>query len=213
MRVVIHIKPAARGSWDTHGIEGFYIGPAVEHYRCYKVWALKTGSLRVTDTLAWHPELLQMPGSSPIEALLAAINDLTNALKQVAENPQLAEGRQPLDAITTSLSQQFKELGAMFRTEKQPVRDIEAIFQDNQPQPTTLSTAEAPQTAAPAGTSQRVIVHPPVPPGFPPLPIDNTVAPTVAFQPLPTANNSVSKQRVQIVTTLPATTVTAPCKQ
>ena len=28
-RVVIHVKPIARGSWDTHGLEGFYVGPAL----------------------------------------------------------------------------------------------------------------------------------------------------------------------------------------
>jgi hypothetical protein len=205
MRVVIHVKPSARGSWDTHGVEGFYIGPAMEHYRCYKVWALKTGALRVTDSLAWHPELLHMPGSSPMEALLAAITDLTNALKLVAETPQLAMDHQPLDAITTSLTQQFKELGAMFRMENQPVRDIQAVFQEDPPQPTTSG---APQMTVPTGANQRVIVHPPVPPGFSPLPIHSTVAPKAA--PLPTANNSVPKQRVQTFTTSPVTTVTTP---
>ena len=34
MRVVIHIKPAAKRSYNTHDNEGFYIGPAVKDYWC-----------------------------------------------------------------------------------------------------------------------------------------------------------------------------------
>ena len=60
-RVVIHVKPLARASWDTHGVDGFYIGPAMEHYRCYKCWSVPTAAIRITDTVAWHPERLQMP--------------------------------------------------------------------------------------------------------------------------------------------------------
>jgi hypothetical protein len=92
-RVVVHVKPLIRASWDTHGVEGFYIGPALEHYRCYRCWIISTAAIRITDTVAWHPERLLMPGSSPIDALNAAIVDLSQALKQLAEHPASSADR------------------------------------------------------------------------------------------------------------------------
>eukprot|EP00804_Cyclotella_cryptica_P017724 CCRYP_001164-RA/>CCRYP_001164-RA protein AED:0.37 eAED:0.27 QI:0/0/0/1/0.33/0.25/4/0/1265 len=35
--VIIHNKPNKRLSWAFHGCDGFYIGPALERYRCFQV--------------------------------------------------------------------------------------------------------------------------------------------------------------------------------
>ena len=32
---VIHEKPNGRGWWDAHSFKGFYLGPAMLHYRRY----------------------------------------------------------------------------------------------------------------------------------------------------------------------------------
>jgi hypothetical protein len=32
-KVIIHEKPQQRKTWDPHGTEGWYLGPAMEHYR------------------------------------------------------------------------------------------------------------------------------------------------------------------------------------
>ena len=32
-KVIVHKTPATRGSYDPHGTEGWYIGPALDHYR------------------------------------------------------------------------------------------------------------------------------------------------------------------------------------
>jgi hypothetical protein len=33
-RVLIHAKPATCRSWDYRANQGFYVGPALDHYRC-----------------------------------------------------------------------------------------------------------------------------------------------------------------------------------
>ena len=38
-KIIIHYKPAIRGSWATRGYEGWYIGPASNNYRCHTVYA------------------------------------------------------------------------------------------------------------------------------------------------------------------------------
>lgn len=36
-KVVAHVKATNRTTWATHGLRGWYVGPAPEHYRCYNV--------------------------------------------------------------------------------------------------------------------------------------------------------------------------------
>jgi hypothetical protein len=50
-RVLVHEKSSARDSWFPHGIDGWYIGPALESYRCFKVWIWDIRNERVCDTL------------------------------------------------------------------------------------------------------------------------------------------------------------------
>eukprot|EP01036_Dinobryon_divergens_P037517 gene37517-biopygen29706 len=40
--ILIHEPPESRGSWASHGVPGFYLGPAVMHYRSHHVFATAT---------------------------------------------------------------------------------------------------------------------------------------------------------------------------
>ena len=42
-KVIIHEKPNQCASWAPHGQGGWYIGPAMEHYHCYKIYVQATG--------------------------------------------------------------------------------------------------------------------------------------------------------------------------
>ena len=52
---VTHSPPTNRASWAHHGVRSFYLGPALSHYRSHHVYVVKTGSDRVSDTLAHFP--------------------------------------------------------------------------------------------------------------------------------------------------------------
>ena len=80
IRVVTHNKPDTRPSWAPHGSEGWYIGPALSHYRCYHVWCDETRSERITDTLAWFPHRVAMPSPTSADQLKTAARDLIEAL-------------------------------------------------------------------------------------------------------------------------------------
>jgi hypothetical protein len=42
-KIIVHEKPKQRRrTWDPHGVDGWYLGPATEHYRCYRVFINKT---------------------------------------------------------------------------------------------------------------------------------------------------------------------------
>ena len=86
MRIALHEKPHQWGLWSPHGVEGFYLGPALEHYRCYRGWVVKTQRERVSDTVAWHPQTIMMPGASEKELLIKALADLQTAIHASANN-------------------------------------------------------------------------------------------------------------------------------
>jgi hypothetical protein len=55
-RVTVHEDANSRSTWDPHGVRGYYLGPAMEHYRCHRVLVEKTKRIRISDSLTWHPE-------------------------------------------------------------------------------------------------------------------------------------------------------------
>ena len=88
IKVLIHDKPSARASWASHGVEGFYLGPALQHYRCYHVYVPSTSTTRVTDTVQWFPHGFLMPDPSPHDIVTAAIADLSHALRALTSLPR-----------------------------------------------------------------------------------------------------------------------------
>jgi hypothetical protein len=57
-RIIAHEKPDQRASWDPHGLDGYYLGPALEHYRFYQVHITKTKGARIVDTVEFPPAKL-----------------------------------------------------------------------------------------------------------------------------------------------------------
>jgi len=53
-RVLIHAKPATRRSWDYRAKEGFYIGPALDSYCCFKLVKSDTKSQVISDTVEFR---------------------------------------------------------------------------------------------------------------------------------------------------------------
>jgi hypothetical protein len=54
-RIIAHETPNRRRNWAPHGQDGWYIGPSLEHYRCYKVYVTKTRGERVVETVELFP--------------------------------------------------------------------------------------------------------------------------------------------------------------
>jgi hypothetical protein len=80
-KIVIHEKPSVRGSWAPHGLDGWYIGPALEHYQCYRVHVNNTNAERIGDTVEFFPQHVQMPKLSSADAAMQAASDLIYALE------------------------------------------------------------------------------------------------------------------------------------
>jgi hypothetical protein len=55
-RIIAHETPCRRRTWAPHGQDGWYIGPALEHYLCYTVYITKTRSNRIVETVHFFPQ-------------------------------------------------------------------------------------------------------------------------------------------------------------
>ena len=81
-RVVAHEKPTHRKTWATHGKDGWYVGPATEHYRCVRVYLKDTGHERICDTVQFLQDSIPLPAVKTTDYLLRAADDIVTLLKQ-----------------------------------------------------------------------------------------------------------------------------------
>ena len=81
IRVLVHEKSSQRKTWDPHAQEAWYLGPALESYRCHRVYVIATRGERIVNTLTWFPQKLAMPIATPSDLIRTAIKDLTAALQ------------------------------------------------------------------------------------------------------------------------------------
>jgi hypothetical protein len=63
-RVLIHAKPSVCRSWDYRAKQGFYVGPALDHYRCYELVKSNTKQKVISDTVRFRHAYLQIPAVS-----------------------------------------------------------------------------------------------------------------------------------------------------
>ena len=79
-KLIIHEKRQQRASWDPRGVDGWYLGPAKNHYRCHRVYCSRTNSERITDTVHIFPHAANPPTVTVQETAILATKALTDAL-------------------------------------------------------------------------------------------------------------------------------------
>jgi hypothetical protein len=144
-KVIIHEKTDHRGSWSSHGLNGWYVGPAMEHYRTHRVYCSTTGHERISDTVEYFPKHGKVPGILSADAATIAALDLTNDLK----NPvPITPFKQP----GTDRMQEIKKLAAIFESmapKRPPVDEL------TEPTP-KMSTQPTPRVPTPMVPTPRV---------------------------------------------------------
>lgn len=95
-KVIVHQKPQVRKSWGYHGKVGWYVGPAKQHYRCYRVFMPDTASEIVTDTLKFLSHKLPFPTTTVEDHLKLAVDKIKTLLSS--------------DFLHTTPTQQHKQL-------------------------------------------------------------------------------------------------------
>ena len=114
-------SPQCRQSFAPHGIPAWYIGPTLEHYRCYKVYVPKTRAERVCDTVSFHPHLCKTPVLQPLEQAIIKANKLTTALQNLEKNPSSTHIQQ------NTTVQALEQLSNIFRAKIQNLNNLRKI--------------------------------------------------------------------------------------
>ena len=177
IKVLNHDKPSSRASWASHGTSGFYIGPAIQHYRCYNVYVTATATTRVTDTVQWFPHNFFMPDPTPHDNALAAIADLSASLKRLSALP-LPAHTMPQPTLPSTIAEQLKDLLHMYSPSLQPdhptIHDITSGIAAATCKQHTLSDVILAPTPAP---EQRVLTPRPEQRVLPPRPEQRVLTP------------------------------------
>ena len=105
-KVKIHEKPHKRLIYATHSVYGWYLGPAVHHYRCYTCYNIDTRRETTPDKIAFLPAFIKMPNYSTINMAIHAAEDLAKDLQTPRPESPFQVGDAQLKAIR-ELSQIF----------------------------------------------------------------------------------------------------------
>jgi hypothetical protein len=111
---VVHQRTTQQGrtTFADHGVIGWSVGPAMNHYRHWTFYIPKTRGTRVSDTVVFLPEKYTMPATASSDWATAAIEELTEALKNPsAADPFLDTGNKLNEAIAA-----LTEMSAMNQT-------------------------------------------------------------------------------------------------
>ena len=113
-KVIVHHKPNRRSSWGFHAQPGWYIGPALNHHKCWKFIMEGSRAKRITDTLSFQHHNVKVPQPTSSDKIISATGELKRAIKQQPAKAPMEElsaikllrqvllGEKPLDLETLS---------------------------------------------------------------------------------------------------------------
>ncbi len=108
-RVLIHAKPVTRRSWDFRAKEGYYIGPALDLYCCFKPVKSATKSQVISDTVEFRHAYRTIPSPSPEEKIIHGLHVMSGTLKDVPPPTSISQ----MEAIANlwDLFESWRSLG------------------------------------------------------------------------------------------------------
>ena len=93
METIVHEKPSRRRSWSQHGKKGWVLGTSREHYRGYQAWIKETRATRISGKMFFKHKYITNQSVTPQDAMVAAANNLSNAIKRNITAQQIGEQR------------------------------------------------------------------------------------------------------------------------
>jgi hypothetical protein len=159
-RVLIHAKPATRQSWDFRTKPGFYIGPALDSYRCFKLVKTDTKSQVISDTVKFCHSYLSVPVPSAEDKIIHGLQVVADAIQGAPPPTSVSQ----LKAITL-LQEIFESWRALappsLRATHRPAPASPRVNTRNSPRVVATSSPSTSFTWSPS-TAVRPPLHPAV---------------------------------------------------
>ena len=110
-KIVAHIAPTTRGTWDLNGEVGWYVGPATNHYRCVTCYFPKTRATRVCETVTFFPHEIPFPQVKLQDHLRQAADDIVTILTSLpATTIQSLKAGDPVRNALLDIATQLKRV-------------------------------------------------------------------------------------------------------
>ena len=139
--VYVNSRDRPLGTFGPHGIIGYYVGRAIDHYGCYTMYIPETRTTRVTDSVYWLPHNPDFPRYErlPTNIFASAPPGFTH-LPVTPEPLPVLEGA-PADSIPASETAS--------PTVPAPLSVSEGAHRPITPPPSPITVAAAPLTPLP----------------------------------------------------------------
>ena len=69
-KALVFSDPDTITSWETHAKDAWYVGPALNHYRCFRFWMPKTKAFQIAKTAKFFPTYTSIPNITNDENLV-----------------------------------------------------------------------------------------------------------------------------------------------
>ena len=109
-KTVVHETREQRHTWDEKGALAWYLGPAMDHYRCHEVYLTKSRAERVAKSVKFFPHNCPAPQADPKDNAARAAIALTEALQQSQRGTDFTDPSQAQMKALLELSNIFTSL-------------------------------------------------------------------------------------------------------
>jgi hypothetical protein len=137
--LLVHKKPDLRASWAPHALDAWYLGPAMQHYRCHRAWIWDTRHERVTDTVTWLPKTAPIPEPT-IHDLILGNTDTLVRLLTTEPTPFDPTATRNLLELATALRHPLLQTNTSEATTPPPAQPLRVAQPAPQPSPPTITT-------------------------------------------------------------------------
>ena len=94
-RVLVHETTKQCATFAPHGVNGWYIGPSLDHYRCYNCYIPLTAGTHDAISLDWFPHQIPFPKVTTYDYLTQTAKDMLAIIRQ-----KLASTRKNTPSLT-----------------------------------------------------------------------------------------------------------------
>ena len=122
-KAVVYEDGDTRGSWASRGVDGWYLGPSMDHYRCDLYYIPETRAYRISGSTELFPQHCQLPNLTPHQHFRALTDELTDAT-DIASATQ--KGRRLIKLLQENIKKILNPTDAL---EEQRVSDNETRMQ------------------------------------------------------------------------------------
>ena len=93
-KATVFNPPEIRDSWEPRALDAWYVGPAYDHYRCWKFFIRSTGGYRISGQANFYPQHCQLPIEKPWDEIKRVAMDLRDAIMKMKEAKEKKPRRQ-----------------------------------------------------------------------------------------------------------------------